>query len=226
LSSGTSSGVQKMIPRTSRNFSLSMEAFFLISDMKAAKGIPNPSKSFSITRSGKERMTKSGLLAAPGTTHGLKVPAVQAMYEKMSTSPLAAVYLRDPRQSMYVHLFCALLRRGEVESIKTNFASVAYEAFQMLEHHWRMFVHHIRTGSPPLDDDPKLFSDVVTAITSGVVTEGGDPDLADELEAIFSAGPQGMMRRLFPRCSSVEAIFTGSMGIYAPLLRCYAGEDS
>ncbi|KAJ1292352.1 hypothetical protein BS78_02G385700 [Paspalum vaginatum] len=134
------------------------------------------------------------------------------------TSPDEVILCSDSLQSMYCQLLCGLVERQHVVRLGAVFASAFLRSISFLQKHWRDLVNDIRTG--------RLNSNITNptcrlAIQSFLALP--NPEIADEIEAICSSGSwKGILGRLWPNVKYIEAVLTGTMAQYIPMLEFYS----
>ncbi|CAL5084816.1 unnamed protein product [Urochloa decumbens] len=134
------------------------------------------------------------------------------------TSPDEVILCPDNKQSMYCQLLCGLVERQHVLRLGAVFASAFLRAISFLEQHWCDLVNDIRIGQ---------LSSNITNSACQLATHSflalPNPELADEIEAICSSGSwKGILGRLWPNVKYIEAVLTGTMAQYIPMLEFYS----
>ncbi|GAQ85453.1 Auxin-responsive GH3 family protein [Klebsormidium nitens] len=119
---------------------------------------------------------------------------------------------------MYCHLLCGLAGRERVTALRANFLIHILSGVQFLEKHWQSLVSDLRNGTVNPDMVPE------SALRSAVEKKvRAQPEGASALEAEFRRGFDGILPRVFPAVYSVQAVCTGSMLQYVPLMEKFAG---
>ncbi|CAF1697293.1 unnamed protein product [Brassica oleracea] len=222
VSSGTSGGVPKLIPMTAEE----LEQRMLFSSLhrplisKQIEGI-SEGKSLSfffVTREGK---TASGLMVRTMVTCVIKMAgsANKDIWDQVQISPHGIYTCDDTTQSMYCQLLCGLLQRESVSRLGAPFASSFLKVIKFLEDHWKELCSNIRTGH--VSDwitDPQCLSGVGKFLTAP------NPELASLIEQECGKKSwEAIVRRLWPNAKCIEAVVTGSMAQYIPMMDFYCG---
>jgi len=221
-SSGTSGGVPKLIPLTTEELEqrISFASLYRPLLYKYIEGI-RERKSFMLYFVTRESETASGILVRTMITCVLKsvTPANSFIWDQSQISPHAITTCSDTTQSMYCQLLCGLLQRDNVGRLGAPFASSFLKIIKFLEDHWPEFCSNIRTGC--LSDwitDPQCVSGIGKFLTAP------NPELASLIEQECSQTSwEAIVKRLWPKAKCIEAIVTGTMAQYNPLLEFYSG---
>ncbi|KFK25570.1 hypothetical protein AALP_AA8G132100 [Arabis alpina] len=222
-SSGTSGGVPKLIPLTTEEMEQRMSFTSLYAPIihKHIEGL-SEGRSLSVFFVNRESKTASGLMVRTMITCVLKsVDPITAsvIWDKIQISPHAILTCADTTQSMYCQLLCGLLQRENVARLGAPFASSFLKVIKFLEDHWQELCLNIRTGS--LSDwitDPQCVSGIGKYLTCP------NPELASLIEQECSQTSwEAIVRKLWPKAKCIEAIITGSMAQYIPMLEFYGG---
>lgn len=166
------------------------------------------------------------------TTSGMPIRSVLTSYYKSPhflhrrhdlyysyTSSDEVILCPDSRQSMYCQLLCGLVERQHVLRLGAVFASAFLRCISFLEQNWCDVANDIRIG--------QLNSSITNcacqlAMKSFLALP--NPELADELEAICSSGSwKGILSMLWPNVKYIEAVLTGTMAQYIPMIEFYSG---
>lgn len=168
--------------------------------------------------------------AETSTNSGIPVRSVLTSYYKSPhflhrkydlynsyTSPDEVILCPDSQQSMYCQLLCGLVERQNVLRLGAIFASAFLRSISFLEKHWCDLVTDIRAGQ---------INSNITNATCRLAMESflalPNPELADEIEEICSSGSwKGVLGRLWPNVKYIEAVLTGMMAQYIPMLEFY-----
>lgn len=135
------------------------------------------------------------------------------------TSPDAAILCADSRQSMYCQLLAGVLHRRRVLRLGAVFASALLRSLGFLHRHWPDLAGDVRTGSL----NPSI-TDPACRAAMGALLRAPNPSLAGEIEEICSAGSwRGILGRIWPNTKYIEAVLTGTMAQYIPMLEFYSG---
>ncbi|KAH0872137.1 hypothetical protein HID58_069499 [Brassica napus] len=110
--------------------------------------------------------------------------------------------------------------RDQVVKVRASFAYTLVRAINFLEKYWKELCSNIRSGH---------VSDWITDLNCrnsvSVILGGPNPELADLIEKICSHKSwEGIITRLWPKSRSLEAIFTGQMAQYIPILEFYSNK--
>uniref|UniRef100_M4E3Q3 Uncharacterized protein n=3 Tax=Brassica campestris TaxID=3711 RepID=M4E3Q3_BRACM len=154
--------------------------------------------------------------------------------DKVQISPHEMTTCEDTTQRMFCQLLCGLLQRENVSRLDAPFASSFLKGFFFLgllhlspllgrarDVTWRItgMNSNIRTGR--VSDwitDAQCLSGISKFLT------GPNPELAGLIEQECSKTSwEGIVKRLWPKAKCIEAIITGSMAQYIPMLEFYCG---
>lgn len=168
-----------------------------------------------------ETLTNAGIPVRSVLTSYYKSPQfLQRKHDLYNsyTSPDEVILCPDSQQSMYCQLLCGLVERQNVVRLGAVFASAFLRSISFLEKHWHDLVTDIRTGR---------INPSITNAACRVATESflalPNPELADEVEAICSSESwKGVLGRLWPNVKYIEAVLTGTMAQYIPMLEFYS----
>lgn len=168
-----------------------------------------------------ETLTNAGIPIRSVLTSYYKSPHfLQRKYDLYNkyTSPDEIILCPDNKQSMYCQLLCGLVERQHVLRLGAVFASAFLRSISFLEKHWCDLVNDIRIGQ---------LSSSITNSTCQVAMQRflalPNPELADELEEICSSMSwKGILGRLWPNVKYIEAVLTGTMAQYIPMLEFYS----
>ncbi|XP_010556086.1 PREDICTED: 4-substituted benzoates-glutamate ligase GH3.12-like [Tarenaya hassleriana] len=226
LSSGTSGGVQKMMPcndKLSANFAFTNDMRMLVTSREVDGAENGKGMMFFFIKP--EIKTPCGLPARAATTSYLKSDHFKnrpSNWYYSYTSPDDVILCPDNKQSLYCHLLCGLVQRDEVVRVGSFYASVVVRAIKFLEDFWTELCSNIRLGQ---------ISDWITDLDCKKsvypILGGPRPELADEIEQICSqkSSWEGILTRLWPKTKYIETIITGSMAQYVPTLKFYSNDD-
>ncbi|KAE8691171.1 Indole-3-acetic acid-amido synthetase GH3.17 [Hibiscus syriacus] len=219
-SSGTSGGQPKLIPATADVSNLRTLFFTLLTSVakKHFGNIDQEGKRLEFMFTKPDTETPSGLKARSSSTSFYKDDAFTNIISKLYISPLEAIFCSDTNQSMYCQLLIGLIRRDEVVTLGSVFASVVLRAIKFLEDYWKEFCSNIRSGQ---------ISDWIT--DSGCrnalsLVMKPDPQLADSIQNICNCKSwEGIIKKLWPKAKLISAISTGVMLQYVETLKFYGG---
>ncbi|CAA7031550.1 unnamed protein product [Microthlaspi erraticum] len=218
-SSGTSSGVPKLIPLTAEEFEQRLLFSYLYAPLpyKHIEGL-REGKTLMFYFAARETETASSLMVRTMVTCVLRT-VNQSHWDRMQISPLAISTCEDNTQGMYCHLLCGLLQREDVARLAAPFASSVLRVIKYLENHWNELCSNIKTGQ--LSDwitDAQCVSVISKLLTAP------NPELASLIEQeCKKTSWEGIVKRLWPNAKCIDTIVTGSMAQYVPALEFYAG---
>ncbi|KAK9750822.1 hypothetical protein RND81_02G224400 [Saponaria officinalis] len=222
-SSGTSGGVQKLIPTTAE----SMEKRHLLYSLpfpvisKYVEGL-DKGKSLFFLISKDQATTPSGLLVHAVSTAYFRTPHFMNTSHLTYTSPIESIHCFDHFQSIYTQLLCGLYLRHDVVRVGASFASTLITVINFFKTHFSELSHDIASGVLTHKiTDPGLRARVV----SGPFMTRPDPDLAEFITSACDNGRcwAGIIPKLWPNAKYLEARVTGSMAQYIPGLEFYGG---
>lgn len=221
-SSGTSGGVPKLIPLTAEEMEQRILCASLFNHMlsKQFEGITE-GKSLMFYFVTRESETPSGLMVRTIITCILKslTPAKKLYWDKVQITPHEITTCEDTTQSMFCQLLCGLLQRENVSRLGAPFASSFLKVIKFLEDHWSELCSNIRTGRV---SDWITDANCVSGI--GKFLEAPNPELASLIEQKCSKTSwEAIVRRLWPNAKCIEAVVTGSMAQYIPMMEFYCG---
>ncbi|CAA7039921.1 unnamed protein product [Microthlaspi erraticum] len=221
-SSGTSGGVPKLIPLTAEELEQRILFASLYAPLlyKHIEGLSEGKtlKFYFVSREGE---TASGLMVRTMITCFLKSlnPTNSLIWDKIQISPYSISTCSDTTQSMYCQLLCGLVQRESVTCLGAPFASSFLKVIKFLEDHWDELCSNIRTGR--LSD---WITDAQCVSGMGKFLTAPNPELASLIEQECSKSSwEAIVRRLWPNAKCIEAIVTGSMAQYIPMLEFYGG---
>lgn len=221
-SSGTSQGEPRLMPSISEDIYRRMYLYSLIMPImsKYIRGL-GEGKAMYLLFVKAETLTNAGIPVRSVLTSYYKSPQfLQRKHDLYNsyTSPDEVILCPDSQQSMYCQLLCGLVERQNVVRLGAVFASAFLRSISFLEKHWHDLVTDIRTGR---------INPSITNAACRVATESflalPNPELADEVEAICSSESwKGVLGRLWPNVKYIEAVLTGTMAQYVPMLEFYS----
>ncbi|XP_072975958.1 probable indole-3-acetic acid-amido synthetase GH3.11 isoform X2 [Typha angustifolia] len=222
-SSGTSGGKPRLMPSIAEDLDRRTYLYNLILPIMN-KHIPglDKGKAMYLLFVKAEVLTPSGIPARSVLTSYYKSQHFQCRsWDPFNdyTSPDEVILCQDSHQSMYCQLLSGLIHRRHVLRLGAVFASAFLRSISFLEQHWPNLANDIRSGqlSPTITD-----ANCRLAMSSIVASP--NPDLADEIEAICGCGSwRGILGRLWPKTKYIEAVLTGTMAQYVPMLEFYSG---
>ncbi|EOA22983.1 hypothetical protein CARUB_v10003724mg, partial [Capsella rubella] len=219
---GTSGGVPKLIPLTAEDLEQRILFGFLYAPLvfKHIEGLTQ-GKSLMFYFVTRESETASGLMVRFMITCVLKSvnPTNSFLWDRVQISPHAIATCEDTNQGMYCQLLCGLLQRQNVARLGAPYASSFLKVIKFFEDHWHELCSNIRTGR--LSDwitDPQCVSGISKFLTAP------NPELATVIEKECSKTSwEAILRRIWPKAKCIEAVVTGTMAQYIPLLEFYGG---
>lgn len=111
------------------------------------------------------------------------------------------------------------MQRDQVVRLGAAFASTFLKVIKFLEDHWHELCSNIRSGY--VSD---WISDIKCKTATSKILGGPNPELADMIEQeCGKTSWEAIVERLWPRAKLIEAIVTGSMAQYVPMLEFYGG---
>ncbi|KAK8997156.1 hypothetical protein V6N11_020640 [Hibiscus sabdariffa] len=239
-SSGTSGGQPKLIPATAEISNLGALYFTLIASVMNKHSLEIEACELGLTYSyfiyrhfgnlyqaGKrlefmfvkeDSETPSGLKARSSSTSFYKDDRFRKVVSKHSTSPIEAILCSDTNQSMYCQLLTGLIKRDEVVSVASAFATVVLRAIKFLEDHWKELCSNIRSGEISDWITDSGCKDALSSIMKP------NPQLADSIQNICSCKSwEGIIQKLWPKAKFINAVTTGVMSQYVETLEFYGG---
>lgn len=224
LTSGTSRGRNKLIPKMKRDLALRFSLFNLLTEVLAKEGLPggfSDGQCLTTAQKGMIIQTKSGLPAGGATSLNYADPKMHPMLQKFMLSPVNLVLLDSAHQIVtYAHLLIGLTRREEVNRVSNNYSNETLELFILLEENCNILVSHLRHGVHATVEG--LVDQESLEILQPIIGDG-HPDLADFVQTECRKGFDGILIRLFPNCKYVSSITSGTMLPYAKKLKKYTG---
>ncbi|XP_074313025.1 indole-3-acetic acid-amido synthetase GH3.3-like [Silene latifolia] len=226
FSSGTSSGQKKMIPITNDDLQRRYRLLTAVSPFlkKCIEGEnPDKGKMLGLLLTRDETITPGGLVAQPGSNIMFKTPQFynNSPYPyNNNTSPIEAIHCPDHFQSIYTQLLCGFYQRHDVTRVKVFFGSNLLWALNFLKAHYSDLCHDISSGNlNPKITDPSLRTHMVETFM-----QHPQPELAKFIEsACIGENWEGILQTIWPNAKYIEAIITGSMSQYIPMLNYYSG---
>ncbi|XP_010556077.1 PREDICTED: indole-3-acetic acid-amido synthetase GH3.17-like [Tarenaya hassleriana] len=221
-SSGTSGGVPKLIPMTAEDLDR-RKYFGPLSSAVLGKHIEGhkQGKGLQFYFINRESETASGLIVRTMLTSVLKSVSAEHMkfWDRVNASPYVVTVCEDTKQSMYCQLLCGLVQRDHIVRLGAPFASSFLKVIKFLEDHWQELCSNIRTGHIS-----EWITDIKCRTSTSNILGGPNLELADLIEReCGKTSWEAIVRGLWPRAKCIEAIVTGSMAQYVPLLEFYGG---
>ncbi|KAL6657382.1 hypothetical protein ACP70R_005162 [Stipagrostis hirtigluma subsp. patula] len=221
-SSGTSRGEPKLMPTISEDLDRRTYLYSLIMPiMTKYIGGLSEGKAMYLLFVKPETLTNSGIPVRSVLTSYYKSPHFlhrkHDLYNSY-TSPDEVILCPDSQQSMYCQLLCGLVERQHVLRLGAVFASAFLRSISFLEQHWCNLVNDIRIG--------QLNSNITNSACQLAMQSflaRPNPELADDIKEICSSGSwKGILGRLWPNVKYIEAVLTGTMAQYVPMLEYYS----
>ncbi|XVE50221.1 hypothetical protein DITRI_Ditri01bG0144500 [Diplodiscus trichospermus] len=121
-------------------------------------------------------------------------------------------------KSLYCQLLLGLIRRDEVVTFGSLFASTVVRAIKFLEDHLKELCYNIKTGQLSNWITDSGCRNAVSLIMKP------HPELADSIENICSCKSwEGIIKKLWPKAKFIRCITTGVMSQYTEQLDFYGG---
>ncbi|KAI3873797.1 hypothetical protein MKW92_024484 [Papaver armeniacum] len=227
-STGTSSGVSKLIPTTEEQAEKSWHFWCLlmpvlnqhISDL-------NRGKAMQIFLVSPCIRTPGGLISSAASTCLFKSSNFKNLFSNIDpyrnyTSPLETIFCEDTHQSLYSQLLCGLYQNNQVLRIAFIFASGFIQAVKCLQKHWTLLCDDIRFGT--IAADHTIITDPLVKKAVMKILVKPNPDLADfiENECRRDSSWKGIVSRLWPNAKCVDTIITGTMSHHIPNIDFYS----
>ncbi|CAH2070374.1 unnamed protein product [Thlaspi arvense] len=224
LSSGTSGGKRKMVPRNNKYLENLKFIYYYrsiviskhIDGLKHGKGMV-----FNFCK--QENTTPSGLPASVATTSFFKNDYFknrQPFWHWSYTSPDEVILCSDNNQSLYCHLLCDIIQRDEVVKVGAAFVSILVRAITFLEKNWKEICANIRFGRLS-----EWITDISCRDSVSKILGEPNPELADLIEKECNKKSwEGIIPRLWPKTKFIESIATGQMAQHIPTLEFYSNK--
>ncbi|MCL7036226.1 hypothetical protein MKW94_024095 [Papaver nudicaule] len=228
LSSGTSSGVRKLIPSTEEQAERSWHLWSLIMPV-VNQHIPglNEGKAMQLFFVAPHIATPGGIMACPVSTSFNKSSNFKSLFRNIDpyrnyTSPLETILCEDSHQSMYSQLLCALCQNSQVLRLGCSFGSGFVQAIKFIQEYWALLCDDIRNGTVGTDHTKITDPSVRKAVMSILVKP--NPELADfiENECRRDESWKGIASRLWPNAKCVDTVVTGTMSHHIPTIDFYS----
>ncbi|KAI3834639.1 hypothetical protein MKX03_005979 [Papaver bracteatum] len=227
-STGTSSGVSKLMPTTEEQAEKSWHFWCLlmpvlnqhISDL-------NRGKAMQIFLVSPCIRTPGGLISSAASTCLFKSSNFKNLFSNIDpyrnyTSPLETILCEDTYQSLYSQLLCGLYQNNQVLRLAFIFASGFIEAVKFLQQRWILLCDDIRFGT--IAPDHTIITDPLVKKAVMRILVKPNPELADfiENECRRDSSWQGIVSRLWPNAKCVDTIITGTMSHHIPNIDFYS----
>ncbi|KAI3834636.1 hypothetical protein MKX03_005976 [Papaver bracteatum] len=227
-STGTSSGVSKLMPTTEEQAEKSWHFWCLlmpvlnqhISDL-------NTGKAMQIFLVSPCIRTPGGLISSATSTCLFKSSNFKNLFSNIDpyrnyTSPMETIFCEDTYQSLYSQLLCGLYQNNQVLRLAFIFASGFIEAVKFLQQRWTLLCDDIRFGT--IAADHTIITDPLVKKAFMKILVKPNPELADfiENECRRDSSWQGIVSRLWPNAKCVDSIITGTMSHHIPNIDFYS----
>ncbi|XP_074309747.1 indole-3-acetic acid-amido synthetase GH3.4-like [Silene latifolia] len=219
-SSGTSGGVQKLIPTTAESmvkrhllYSLPLPVI-----SKSIEGL-DKGKSLFFLISKDQSTTPGGLLTHAVSTAYFRTHYFMDSAQDTYTSPIESIHCFDHFQSMYTQLLCGFYQRHDVVRVGASFAATLVTVVHFLKDHYSEICQDITSGllSPKITD-PGLRAQITDSFMGRPNTE-----LAEFINSACNGENwEGIIPKIWPNTKYLEARVTGSMAQYISALEYYS----
>ncbi|MCL7029707.1 hypothetical protein MKW94_009085 [Papaver nudicaule] len=227
-STGTSSGVSKLIPLTEEQREKSSHFRSLLMPLlnQHISGL-GQGKAMHLYFASPCSKTPGGLISSTLTTSIFKSSDFKNLFSSIDpyrnyTSPLETILCEDTYQSLYSQLLCGLYQSKQVLRLAFTFASGFIEAVKCLQQHWTLICDDIRAGTIAVDH-PRITDPAVKNAVMKILDKP-NPQLADfiESECKRDLSWEGIVSRLWPNVKCVDTIITGTMSHHIPNIDFYS----
>ncbi|KAH9624951.1 hypothetical protein KSS87_001547 [Heliosperma pusillum] len=223
---GTSDGQRKVIPATKVDMEMRLDLLTSVTPFirRRIEGEePDRGKALSLFVTRRETITPGGLLARAALNSILKNPRFyrdNPYPYNTNTSPIEAIHCSDHFQSIYTQLLCGIYQRNDVTRVKTIFGSSLVWGIHFLKTNYTDLCHDISSGSL----NPKITDPCLRALMVETFMKHPQPELAKFIENVcVEENWEGIFQKIWPNIKYLEAIVTGSMSQYIPMLDYYSG---
>ncbi|XP_031479067.1 probable indole-3-acetic acid-amido synthetase GH3.1 [Nymphaea colorata] len=220
-SSGTSGGEKKLLPLVEGDLDR-VEMFWRVMDSLMnwhGSGLKQ-GKTLKFIHVRKECETGAGIAVRYLLTSWYKSGHFLSKHHHYSTthtSPVASIHCTDTFQSTYSQLLAGLADRLSVVQLSATFALGLLQAIRFLERHYLDLAMDIEKGTV----DPRITDKDIRAALETRLTP--DPENATHIRKECGCGQwKGIIRRIWPNAQYLEAVATGSMSLYVPVLEFYS----
>ncbi|MET0405635.1 MAG: GH3 auxin-responsive promoter family protein [Cystobacter sp.] len=214
VTSGTT-GQRKLLPVTRPHLS-HMRRAGSIGRALVAEKIPEarrPARGMILMNAVLRERSEGGLLTGALTAISTQFIGRGASF--MLSSPVEAFRQRTHADAIYLHLLFGL-RERELGYIMAPFASGLLDMVHLLERRWQDLVDDLGRGvvRPELDLEPEQRRHLQSLLKPA-------PERAAEVSQVMRQGPQGLLRRLWPKLAFVTSITGASFSLYTRQLVPY-----
>ncbi|XP_026452358.1 indole-3-acetic acid-amido synthetase GH3.6-like [Papaver somniferum] len=210
-STGTSSGMSKLIPSTEEQAEKSRQFFSLLIPV-LNQHIPglNKGNAMQIIFVSPCTETPGGIISSLVSTSVAKTSRNLSSNINY-TSPIETILCEDTHQSLYYQLLCDLYQNKQVLRLGFAFASGFMVAVKCLQQHWTLLCDDIRHGTIS-EDHPKITDPSVRKAVMKILVKT-NPELADfiENECKRDSSWESIVSRLWPNAKCIVTIITGTM---------------
>ena len=145
---------------------------------------------------------------------------IRPFFKYVSTSPDEIIFPKEETDLKYLKLLFAL-REDDICFISSAFTTVVADLFVYMSEHWESLVNDIRHGT--ISREIKMSYELRATLTAKLKP---NPKRADKLRREFEKGfDTPILPRIWPHCSWIGAIGTGSFEPYTEIMRKYVGPD-
>ena len=145
---------------------------------------------------------------------------IKPFFKYVSTSPDEIIFPKEKIDLKYLKLLFAL-REENICFIASAFTTVVADLFVYLSEHWESLVEDIKNGT--ISKNIEMSAELRKTLTAKLKP---DPKRANELKEEFEKGfDTPILPRIWPRCSWIGAIGTGTFEPYTEIMRRYVGND-
>ncbi|RZC53235.1 hypothetical protein C5167_012086 [Papaver somniferum] len=229
-STGTSSGVRKLIPLTQEQEDKIWHFQDLVMPV-ISQHVPglDKGKAMHLLFVAPDSTTPGGLIANSIVPFMHKSLHFKNLFRNVDpyrnfTSPIEIILCEDTYQSMYCQLLCGLYQNSHVLRLGFIFSSVVVQAVKFLQEHWILLCDDIRNGNIAVGNTKITDQTVKKAVMNILVKP--NPELADfiERECKRDESWKGILSRLWPNAKYIDAIITGTMSHHIPIINFYTNE--
>ncbi|KAI3964379.1 hypothetical protein MKW92_045732 [Papaver armeniacum] len=205
-STGTSSGMSKLIPSTEEQAEKTRHFCSLLMPV-LNQHIPglNKGKAMQIIFVAPCTETPGGLISSLVST-SLAKSSRNLSSNHNYTSPIETILCEDTHQSLYSQLLCGLYQNKQVLRLGFAFASGFIVAVKCLQQHWTLLCDDIRNGTIA-EDHTKITDPAVRKAVMKILVKP-NPELADFIE---NECKRDLVSRLWTNAKCIVTIITGTM---------------
>lgn len=156
-----------------------------------------------------------------GISYGPISGKVREKYKEVEhyiyTSPTIATYPTEDMDTKYLHLRYALMEE-DLSFMTCSFLNLAVDTMRYLEHHWKIFVNDIATGT--IDENIKISPEYRKELEKDLKPM---PNRAMDIKEEFEKGFQGILPRIWRNFQFVYGIGDGGFRVYKEKMEKYLG---